>query len=476
MKKRSKILLVFFLVALTIVSLELVAFSSDVASQKKTDRAIASYEKKIEAAETKSCNTQLDKSAKALSGSCARALKSLTAMYDKYSDDIKANPQVISLHKRQNDLQEVVKVLEHQAAVDKIAQEYRRKIEQAETKTCKEVDHYGGNADYLCAEDVAKLNKIKERIPAEMVTEPQLEELIARHEKLKEMPERIAKAIAAANQEFLDGASLDLDFRDAVHDIDYWEYLKAGKANKAAEITYLDAVNKQMPKYLQFAADCKGKYSELIQKKEQYQAQCELAENAEKYRDMFAVASYKLFLQTEVKEINDLIVRLDRDKSIEVPDYNHYVVDRKEYIDDVKARVGGSYIKMGLPEPSYADLETAVANLQAKIKSVASSTRWEDNKTVEVSDPIEKRAIQVVEKMGMKLVKVGRLDEPWSLIKNGLGIPLRKTTKGWVMIKNPKESFCRVQYTHFTRAYDGTGYEPASNVSIVTAFIPTSCN
>jgi len=202
-----------------------------------------------------------------------------------------------------------------------------------------------------------------------------------------------------------------------------------------------------------------------------------LAENAEKYRNQFAAASYKVFLKNEIGEINAVIARLNSDdKYIEYSDYKKLVINKTEYINDIKTRINESYKKVGLPEPSYSELEAAIAGIPVAIKSAAKANKWSDKETVSVARPIKKRAAKVVEKMGMKLVKVGRLDQPWTIVKNFSGIPEYMSTKGWVMMKAPKESFCRMQYTTFTRTYDGKDFVPASNVNIVPAIVPVSCD
>ena len=477
MKTHSKLVLGVTLIAFTLVALELVAFGSGASANKKLDRAMQSYTKKIERAEQKSCNTDLGKSPQALSRSCARDLKALDKQYDRYSDEIKSDPQMASLHERHEELRKLIPVLEHQAAIDKVARKYRMKIEIMEKKTCPKKESYGSGESAVCLEDVLKADKLKEGIPGDMLDEPVIKDLIGRHEELRKMPEHMEQVYGDNNSKFLERGSLIGEFSDTVHDISYYHYLENGKANKPADIGYVEGLKDDLPRIKQLAADCKGKFAEIIQDNPQRQAQCELAENADKYYAQFAAASYKVFLQEEIKEVNAVVSRLEdpKDRYIELSDYNRLVVGGKEYVGDLKKRVGESHKKAGLPEPSYAELEAAVAKLPGAIKAAAKANRWADKKTVDVTRAIEKRTAQVVDKMGMKLVKVGRLDEPWTLVKNQLGIPLYKGTKGWVMMKNPKESFCRMQYASFTRTYDGAGYAPASDVGIVSAIVPTSC-
>lgn len=474
MKKMIKGMSICAFIAFTMVSLE----SSAVAAPTKLERAITSYEKYVEKAEQSSCNTELGKPSKALSNSCTKAVDALDKRYDKYSDDIKADPKIVSLRERHETLRGMLEGLERQAAIEQMARKYRLKIERMETKTCPEQEHYGSRDFELCQEDLEKTDQIKANIPADMLGEPIIKDLIDRHEALRNMPEHMFSVYKAANDAFLNGVSLRDEFEGTVHDITYWSRLEDGKANRpAANIGEVEGLKENLPAIKQLAANCTGKYAEYIQDKPERQAQCELAENADKYYAQFAAASYKVFLQEETEAANSVVSRLENssDRYIDVSDYNRLVLGSKEYLADVKERVGESHRLAGLPEPSYAELEAAVANIPVAIKAAASKNRWADKETVSVSRAIEKRTAQVVKKMGMKLVKVGRIDAPWTLVKNALGIPLYKGTKGWVMMKAPKESFCRIQYASFTRTYDGSEYAPASDVVIVPVIVPVKC-
>ena len=465
---RCIVLIVFILAPLE-------SLASATANDKKVPKEIKRYAEKIERAEKKSCNAQPGKSAAKRYRICNRDVSALDKRYDHLPGDIKADPQMIRLRKRHESLKKIVKELEHQAALEEISRNYRRHIERMETRTCRKADRYGANLRWLCAEDVLTADRIKERIPPDIREEPVIRDLVERHEKIRGMPAHMDKVMADANRDYLAAVRLKTDFKNDVHDIGCWAYLEAGKADKPGRIDDVKRVDKQMPSIRRFAADCKGKYAEYVRQHPRHQTKCELAENAQRYRDQFAAASYTVFLGTEIDEIHTIILRLENDNCIEATGHNRLVNGSQAYLRDVETQVSESRMTVGLPEPSYSDLEAAVAKLPAKIKAAADKNRWADKKTAAVSVPVKRLTIQEVEKMGMTLVKVGRSDEPWTLVKNQLGIPLHKTTTGWVMMKNPKDSFCRMQHASFTRTYDGTGYAPVSAVSIDSAIFPTRC-
>ncbi|SHE38745.1 hypothetical protein [Vibrio gazogenes] len=450
------------------------------AASSKLDKAIKSYEKKVVQAEQKDCNTDLGKPIATISKRCEKAMKKLDKIFDKYSDEIKSDAKIGSLRERQEKLRGLLDGLAHQATVEKAARNYRHRIEHMESKSCLKKESYGSRDAYVCLEDVEKADKIKERIPAELLDEPVIKDLIARHDALKKMPEYMDNIYADKNAKFLENAGLVGDFDNTVHDISYWNQLAVGKANKPADIGYVDGLKKDLPRIKQLAVDCKGKYAEIVKNSagRDRQAKCELAENADKYYAQLAVTSYQRHLQQEIKDINAVIARLTDDGYIELSDYKKLVLGSKGYVRELKQNIGESHKLAGLAEPSYAELDAAVAKIPEAIKVATSKNenRWADEKTVSVSDAIEERTAQVVKKMGFELVKVGRQDEPWTLVKNGLGVPLYKGTKGWVMMKDSKDSFCRMQHASFTRAYDGTGYAAASNVGIVPAIVPVPCD
>jgi len=442
---------------------------------KKLEKAIASYTKYIEKAEQKSCNTETGKSAKSLSRSCARDIKALDKRFNRYSDAIKADSTINRLTVRHEKLRSMVKIFDHQATVDKIAYKYRLHIEKMETKTCPKKESYGTRTDELCLEDVMKADKIKADIPEEMLTEPTIQDLVKRHNALSRMPAYMASIIAGKKEVMLAGIVLSSEFNERVHQMSYWNRLKDGKANKSGKLVYLEGLNKHIEKYKIFATDCQGKFAEYIQDKPDKQATCELAEHAELYRDRYAAAAYQQFLKEETEQANAISTRLKEDGFIDVPDYNRLVVRNNDYIQDVEKRVGDSQKKLDLPIPSYIAFEKAVYNIPDALQSATSKNRWSDNNTIPVSKPIEKLTDQIVKNWDMELVKIGRLDQPWVLVKNELGIPLYKMAKGWVMMKNSNESFCRIQHATYTRTYDGTGYAPASNINIVQAIVPAPC-
>ncbi|SIO93438.1 hypothetical protein [Vibrio spartinae] len=451
------------------------------AASSKLDRAIKSYEKKVVRAEQKDCNTNLGKPIGTISKRCARSMKKLDKVFDRYSDEIKSDAKISSLRERQEKLRGLLDGMAHQAIVEKAARNYRNKISLMERKSCPKKESYGSRDAYVCLEDVEKADKIKARIPAELLDEPVIKDLIARHDALKKMPEYMDNIYADKNAKFMENVSLVGDFDNTVHDISYWNQLVVGKANKPADIGYVKGLKKDLPRIKQLAVDCKGKYAEMVKKNtgRDRQAECELAENADKYYAQLAAVSYQRHLQQEIKNINAVIARLTDDGYIEWSDYKKFVLDGKDYVRELEQNIAESHKLAGLAEPSYAELEAGIAKIPETIKVVATSknkNRWADEKTVSVSDAIEKRTTQVVKKMGYELVKVGRQDGPWTLVKNGLGIPLYKSTKGWVMMKYSKDSFCRMQHASFTRTYDGTGYADASGVSIIPAIVPVPCD
>ncbi len=54
----------------------------------------------------------------------------------------------------------------------------------------------------------------------------------------------------------------------------------------------------------------------------------------------------------------------------------------------------------------------------------------------------------------------------WQIIKNVLGVPLRRTLPGYVIFKRPADPFCQLRPFTLTEVFDGQGYQRAGSVQI----------
>jgi len=459
------------LIAGTLVSVSTTALAaSNDKSAKALKRAQSSYTKYIEKAEKKNCNLETGKLR-----SCANEVKSLDKRYGKYSEEMKSDATISALNKRHQELKKVLTALERQSAVTKVAQAYQRSIKRIETKSCKKQENYIGTESAYCQKDLEKADLAKEKIPADMLNEPVIVDLIKRHDAMREMPDYIRNVANQKHQELKQIASTQIEFKKQANELAYWKELELGKSHVAGRLRYLAKLEDRKQGFLQFARDCKGKYAEYLVGKKDKLEKCELAENAELYIHRYAAATYKLFLESETERTREINNNLGRDGYIEKDDYKRLILNGKQYIKDIENRVSKSHETLNLPVPSFDKFEAAVAGTSDELKTAISMNSWENKPTVAVSAPIESYSAKIVAKKNQKLVKVGRLDRPWTVVKNELGIPLRKIANGWVMVKQPGESFCRMQYTTYTRTYDGTGYADISDIDIVPALVPTPC-
>ncbi len=67
---------------------------------------------------------------------------------------------------------------------------------------------------------------------------------------------------------------------------------------------------------------------------------------------------------------------------------------------------------------------------------------------------------------GGKVLRTVLKTDPWTISKNGLGIPLSRMRQGFVLYKMPEENLCRQQSFSYTETWDGTGYQQSNGVRL----------
>ena len=452
----------------TAVSLSASAATS---ADKALNRAISSYTKYISKAEKKNCDLEKGK----FKG-CQREVKALDRRYEKFSDDVKANPAITELNQRHQRLSQILATLERQAIVKKVARKYELSVVRMETQSCLKQSHYMGPEAVRCHKDLLKADAAKAKIPQNMLSEAIIADLAKRHEAMRGMPAYIQKVTRQNASALASAVTVHVEFNDRLKHLGYWQELEKGKNNTAGTLHQLEKMSSQLNEYLSFANDCKGKYASYISDKPAAVYQCQLAENAQSHINHYSAATYKVFLADETKKVNSVYTALKSEGYIRLNDYRLLVLNTNAYIQDVETRVHNSHQRVNQKTPDFKSFEKTVALLPDALETAVSNNSWDALDSVEVSSAMEKRASKIAELNDWELVEAGQKDRPWSVVKNDLDIPLRKKIPGWVMFKAPDESFCRIHSVDYSREFNGTGYEPISHIEVGSAVSPAPCS
>jgi hypothetical protein len=433
---------------------------------------MAAYGKAVDSAEQKSCNTKLGKPLAALNRSCESDLKALDARYAGYAPEIHAVAEMQALRARHLKLVDASKEIAYLASLDELAKPYRRVIESMEKTSCVLAEAWRHDK---CGEDLSTADNIWSKIPKQSQSEQSLAELRARHETLSGIQAQMAKAFEANRDAKVAGQVLEAEFAKATEDLP-WNHLASGKAGQGGQVSDVNSMgDDSMLRFRQLATDCKGKFAPLVKDSAERQAYCELAQYAEKYRNIFAAHCYQSYLNAEIQKAEEIFAKFKQHKVVEGQDLNQFTKGFKAYSQTVIQSVSQRFQAAGLPLPSYERLLALEAQFKPLLTAAIANNKWTSHQYTAPSAPLKSLASSAAQKEGMTMLKIGVVDKSWTIDKNAFGVPIHKYQGGYVLLKSGDEAFCRMQYVNFIRAYQGSDYVAASAVSVFSTVAPTAC-
>jgi hypothetical protein len=230
-----------------------------------------------------------------------------------------------------------------------------------------------------------------------------------------------------------------------------------------------------MLRFKQLATDCRGKFAALVKDNAERQASCELAQNAEKYKNIFAARCYQSYLNAEVQHAEEILAKFKQQKVVEGQDLDQFTKGFKAYSQAIIQSVSKRFQAAFMTPPSYEGLLALEAQFKPLLTAAIASNRWTNYQYTAPSAPLKSLAVSTAQKAGMTMLKIGVVDKGWTIDKNAYGVPLHKYQGGYVLLKRSDETFCRMQYVNFVRVYQGSDYVAASAVNIFSMVMPTPC-
>ena len=441
-------------------------------TDRKAEQAVAAYGKAVDSAEQKSCNTKLGKPIAALNRSCESDLKALDTQYAKYSSEIQAASEIQALHARHLKLVDTSKEIAHAAVLEELATPYRRVIESMEKTSCVAAEVW---RHAQCGVALDSAEDIWSEVPKQNQSEQPLAELRERHKKLYEIQTQMAKTFETNRQAEVAVKVLESEFTKATEDLP-WNHLTSGKAGQGGEVSAVKSLSADsMQRFKQLATDCNGKFSPIVKDNADRQGYCELSQNAVKYKNVFAALCYQSYLTAEIEHAEEILAKLAQQKLVESQDLDQFTRGFKAYSQAIIQVVSKHFQLAEMAPPSFEGLLSLEAKFKPLLTAAVASNKWTDHSYTAPSAPLKSLASSTALKAGMTLLKIGVVDDGWTIDKNEFGIPLRKYQGGYVLLKRKGEEFCRMQHVKFVRVYRGSDYSAASAVNIYSTVVPTSC-
>jgi hypothetical protein len=352
-----------------------------------------------------------------------------------------------------------------------------------EQTTCKKLSaHALAQYDGFSSE-IQKSNDVKSKMQKR-------DEYMAKSTKLEaEYKERNAN-LAASNA----ASSLYVQTVGKVNDV--LKMLRAGRDNNAdGYFSYLTLPKKLSSEIKEFKNNCEGpfksvtppvlgenasaaakhaaKISAASTSSSNYPARiqeaCELMANYDKYLAIFQVNISNKHYDEEVARLSQYVNDLKTKGKVYDGGFNTLMNGFDDYKDKLEDDTSFMDLSMDRLDAVHDDFEDAV-------KIALKLNDWDKVAGDEMHDDFEKSAKAYAKRNNLDFEKGAYAKKmTWSVSKNGLGIPLQKYTRGYVMLKHDDESNERMYAVTFYRDYEGAGqYADGTTVKFESYVMPVS--
>lgn len=461
---------VISLLSLVVFLLSSVTFAANL------ERTIKSYDKYVTKVEKNLDKAEKAKNIKFHLTRTEKDLKSLDKRYEKMDEMTKSDAEIKKLREKHLLLAEKYKELSLMGENQNVVKPYERKITTMKKK-------FVGGDDKLqfyqqFADELAQLQRIYDNIPEEKKSLDIIKNLKKEHDNLivtqKDMQDKFLKSVEDSRKK----SGLAGEFRKTIQNLPF-ALLVAGKEDKKVSIHDAKRLDKYMDKFAQFEIDCDGKFAEIIKSDDEsagYKASevKELAKNRKKYKDNVTYKAYIRYINEEIAHNKMIIDDFKKDGYINTKYLNLFLYQYKTYYNNVKNDVYAAIKTTGKKQPDdiYKKLNNQNSEFIAVLNSTYVKKKWKKPEFKDVSGAIKKKAVEAAKTINGKLIDLGYVQSGWSIIKNALGVPLRKYREGYILVKLDKEKFYRQYYAHFYREYDGSKYQDATAVQFVKTVTP----
>ncbi len=453
---------------------------------KNLDKNILSYGKKVN--EAKKYLDRRDKK------NCSRFLDKSLALYELIPEEHRSRQDVMDSRKLYDEISQKsglsgkkTTAAPASTAIVNDGQNYG-----LESKTLKKAKSYAARYDkklkeakrffdegapYICQKRLADADKLYVKIGTAYQASPGVVE----NKKLYGVMNTVITEKISAHKAGIEnsiklshaGSGFGSDVRDLSRML---SVLIKGKEKKTSQ-TFLELENfkKGYDSLESFSADCQGKYKTLLEQKPDKKYErisvkeiFHLVENRVKYRDAIIKATSEEALNEIINNLSGINQKILKENTI------HTVTLAKlksaDYLAEFNSigKIKTLYAWIGAQVP--ADHLKAIQGLkqeqEASIQKVRKKLKFKKSdysfKTPDMKIAAQKNA----KSWGMELVYVGMEADRWHVVKNDLGIPLYKTAAGKGLYKVEGENFYRGYDVSVKKQFNGTGYDPISNVRV----------
>jgi hypothetical protein len=331
--------------------------------------------------------------------------------------------------------------------------------------------------------EIQKSNDVKSKMQKR-------DEYIAKSTKLEaEYKERNAN-LAASN------AASNLYVQTVGKVKDVLKMLRAGRDNNAdGYFSYLTLPKKLSSEIKEFKNNCEGPFKSATASTPD-----EGASAADKYAAKISAASTSSSnYPARIKEACELMANYDKylataRVNISNKHYDEEVARFSKYVSDLKTKGkvydgGFNTLMNGFDDykdkleddTSFMDLsmdrlDAVHDDFEDAVKIALKMNDWDKVAGDEMHDDFEKSAEAYAKRNNLEFEKGAYAKKmTWSVSKNGLGVPLQKYTKGYVMLKHDDESDERMYAVTFYRDYEGAGqYADGTTVKFESYVMPVS--
>lgn len=436
---------------------------------KKDEQSASLAEKKLEAAQSDIDSDNLRRA--------ERDLGYVEKTIAKFSDGYKTSDRVITIQSKYNELMNTLTKAQAKAEQEQALAAISKRIELIQSSIDSgDLFRALSNADIAERYYENKVDDAFKSLDPFVAKKAELDAVIAKAQQAQ--ADRDASKEAATQMSFLRS-----DFSDFIEGNDYViGMLYDGKSGDVSKDNKND-VEHLIDGYDAFVASIpafKEKFAPLIQDNPDYldkrtgltlSAIIELMDNALPYRDNAVRLTSERMMDEYVKDIDESSqALLDHNVVGESRLDNAYTGKEESAVTDVKnfyRAIGSEF-----PKATSDAIAKAFQKLRETIESVADKNKFDDDKYSEDTRTMKRVAQKYAEEHGMALEDFGADNESWTIVKNALGIPLRKEVVGAIVLKKKGEPVLRQYKVVFTRVYNGNEYEDVGEISVDSLVTP----
>jgi hypothetical protein len=222
-----------------------------------------------------------------------------------------------------------------------------------------------------------------------------------------------------------------------------------------------------------FYADCRDKFKTVVEQKpdgkyEQLSVKeiFQLLENRIQYRDSLVKTATEKELDRIIGGLTAINEKILNNNIITDDDIDYY--NAQDFLANYPSIEQIKLFCKWINAPEPADKISTIASFQkehkASVNKVKNRLKFKKSDYSYNTKAMKKIAEKNAGKRNMKLLHIGMESDNWTVVKNGLGIPLYKMQNGRGLYHVGGENFYRGYDVRIEKQYNGNGYDQVSVV------------